>query len=90
MSIDWKGIRKRLRDKKTDRSAQFRNYLNMIDRLSSKRISLKNSMVATAPQPARAGNGRRVATTDMKTIMDRYHQKALRLAQAKYYAKQVG
>ena len=32
MSIDWKGIRKRLRDKKTDRSAQFRNYLNMIDR----------------------------------------------------------
>ena len=90
MSIDWKGIRKRLRENKPDRSAQFRNYLNMIDRLSSKRISLKNSMVATAPQPARAGTGRRVATTDMKTIMDRYHQKALRLAQAKYYAKQVG
>ena len=90
MSIDWKGIRKRLRDKKIDRSAQFRNYLNMIDRLSSKRISLKNAIIPTATQPARAGTGRRVATTDMKTIMDRYHQKALRLAQAKYYAKQVG
>jgi hypothetical protein len=90
MSIDWKGIRENLRDKKTDRSAQFRNYLTMIDRLSNKRVSLKNSMVATAPQPARAGTGRRVATTDMKAVMDKYHQKALRLAQYKYYAKQVG
>ena len=90
MSIEWKGIRKRIRDNKPDRSAQFRNYLTMIDRLSNKRVSLKNSMVATAPQPARAGTGRRVATTDMKAVMDKYHQKALRLAQYKYYAKQVG
>ena len=29
-------------------------------------------------------------TTQMSTIMDQYHDKALRLAQAKYYQKSVG
>ena len=37
---------------------------------------------------AGAANGT-ANTTKMSTILDRYHDRALRLAQAKYYQKQV-
>ena len=59
-------------------------------RAGKKRISLKGNMVALGDLKARAGTGRAPATTKMSTILDRYHDRALRLAQAKYYQKQVG
>ena len=87
----WEAFRRRLRENKVDRSAQFANYLAMIDSYSKKRVSLKGSMVGLGDLKARSG---RVSSTPnvtkMSTIMDKYHDKALRLAQAKYYQKQVG
>jgi len=87
----WAAFRRRLRENKVDRSAQFANYLNMVDSYSKKRISLKGSMVGLGDLKARSG---RISSTPnvtkMSTIMDQYHDKALRLAQAKYYQKQVG
>jgi len=87
----WEAFRRRLRENKVDRSAQFANYLAMIDSYSKKRVSLKGSMVGLGDLKARSG---RISSTPnvtkMSTIMDQYHDKALRLAQAKYYQKQVG
>ena len=87
----WEAFRRRLRENKVDRSAQFANYLAMVDSYSKKRISLKGSMVGLGD--LKASSGRISSTpnvTKMSTIMDQYHDKALRLAQAKYYQKQVG
>jgi len=77
---------------KVDRGAQFRNYLAMIDSLESKRISLKSGLVRDPGEQlvAQAGRLGGVKTTRMSTIMDKYHAKALRMAQAKYYQKQLG
>ena len=77
---------------KSDRGAQFRNYLAMIDRLESKRISLRRGLVRDPGEKlvAQAGRLGGVKTTRMSTIMDKYHAKALRMAQAKYYQKQLG
>ena len=83
---------------KVDRGAQFRNYLAMIDRLSKKRVNLARGFVADPGEKltATAGQigtvGRNVAGTSvsMSRILDEYHDRALRLAQAKYYEKQVG
>ena len=86
----WQKFKKRLRDNKKTRAEQFANYLNMVDSYSKKRVSLKGNMVALGDLKARAGTGRAAATTKMSTILDRYHDRALRLAQAKYYQKQVG
>ena len=87
----WERFRRRLRDNKKNRSAQFTNYLSMVDRYSKKRVSLKGSMVGLGNLEARSG---RVSSTPnvtkMSTILDKYHDRALRLAQAKYYQKQVG
>ena len=89
---DWfKGFKKRLKENQENRSKQFANYLAMVDSYSKKRVSLKGSMVGLGDLKARSG---RVSSTPnvtkMSTIMDKYHNKALRLAQAKYYQKQVG
>jgi len=77
---------------KVDRGAQFRNYLAMIDSLESKRISLKSGLVRDPGEQlvAQAGRLGGVKTTRMSAIMDKYHAKALRMAQAKYYQKQLG
>ena len=87
----WERFKRRLRENKKTRSAQFANYLSMVDSYSKKRISLKGSMVGLGDLKARSG---RVSSTPnvtkMSTIMDQYHDKALRLAQAKYYQKSVG
>ena len=87
----WERFKRRLRENKKTRSAQFANYLSMVDRYSKKNVSLKGSMVGLGDLKARSG---RVSSTpnvtQMSTIMDKYHDKALRLAQAKYYQKQVG
>ena len=86
----WERFRRRLRENKIDRSAQFANYLSMIDSYSKKRISLKGSMVHLGDLKATSGRLSGPKTTKMSTIMDQYHDKALRLAQAKYYQKSVG
>ena len=86
----WKGFQKRLKDQQEDRSKQFANYLTMMDRNSAKRISLKRSMVQLGDLKATSGRLSGPKTTKMSTIMDQYHDKALRLAQAKYYQKSVG
>ena len=86
----WKGFQKRLKDSQDDRSTQFANYLSMIDAYSKKRVSLKGSMVSLGNLKATSGRLSGPKTTKMSTIMDQYHDKALRLAQAKYYQKSVG
>ena len=86
----WERFRRRLRDNKKNRSAQFTNYLSMVDRYSKKRVSLKGSMVGLGDLKATSGRLSGPRTTKMSTIMDQYHDKALRLAQAKYYQKSVG
>ena len=86
----WKDYKKRLKDNQEDRSKQFANYLSMMDRYSTKRISLKGSMVQLGDLKATSGRLSGPKTTKMSTIMNQYHDKALRLAQAKYYQKSVG
>ena len=83
-------LRKNLREGKQTRAAQFANYLDMVDKYSRKRVSLKGNMVSLGNPNVRAGRLKNVGTTKMSTIMARYHDRALRLAQAKYYQKQVG
>jgi len=89
---DWyRGFKKRLKENQENRSKQFANYLAMVDKYSKKRVSLKGSMVGLGDLKARSG---RISSTPnvtkMSTVLDRYHDKALRLAQAKYYQKSVG
>ena len=86
----FKKFQKSLKDSEADRSKQFSNYLSMVDNYSKKRVSLKGSMVSLGNPNARAGSGTMPKATKMSTIMSRYHDRALRLAQAKYYQKQVG
>jgi len=86
----WKKYQTSLKDSQEDRSKQFANYLSMMDRYSTKRISLKRSMVQLGDLKATSGRLSGPKTTKMSTIMDNYHDKALRLAQAKYYQKSVG
>ena len=85
-----KKLQENLRKNKQNRTAQFANYLDMVDKYSRKRVSLKRSMVSLGNPNVRAGSGTMPKATKMSTIMDRYHDRALRLAQAKYYQKQVG
>ena len=82
---------------KVDRQTQFANYLMMVDRLSRKRINLAKGLVADPGEKLTAVSGqigtvgRNVPGTSvsMSKILDQYHDRALRLAQAKYYQKQV-
>ena len=86
----FKKFQERLQAQKDDRSKQFANYLAMVDSYSKKRVSLKGSMVSLGNLKATSGRLSGPKTTKMSTIMDQYHDKALRLAQAKYYQKSVG
>ena len=86
----WERFKRRLRDNKKTRAEQFANYLNMVDSYSKKRVSLKGSMVQLGNLKASAGRGSMPNLNKMATVMNKYHDKALRLAQAKYYQKQVG
>lgn len=85
-----KKLQENLKAGKKDRAAQFANYLDMVDKYSRKRVSLKGNMVSLGNPNVRAGRLQKVGATKMSTIMSRYHDRALRLAQAKYYQKQVG
>lgn len=76
---------------RVNRQTQHAQYLDIIDRLNMRKFELSGrvrdpgTMLRFVP-----GTGKRVSTTQMSTIMNRYHEKALRMAQAKYYQKQVG
>ena len=71
------------------RREQFALYMNMVDKLQSAKTKLPGR-VELGPLTARAGKAGSPKVTKMSTIMDNYHNKALRMAQAKYYQKQVG
>ena len=76
-----------------DRRTQFQSYMSMIDRLQKQKFYFRNQVRARNPGEqliAQAGQIRGAKITKMSTILDEYHDKALRLAQAKYYQKQVG
>ena len=88
----FKKLKKRLKESKQDRGQQFANYLNMIDNLESKKFYSRRGRVENPGTNLRftSGTVRSPSTTKMSTVLDKYHAKALRLAQAKYYAKQTG
>ena len=76
-----------------DRRTQFQSYMSMIDRLQKQKFYFRNQVRARNPGEqliAQAGQIHGAKTTKMSTILDKYHDKALRLAQAKYYQKQTG
>ena len=88
----FKKFKKRLKENKENRGQQFANYLNMIDNLESKKFYSRRGRVENPGTNLRftSGTVRSPSTTKMSTVLDKYHAKALRLAQAKYYAKQTG
>ena len=80
-------------DEGRDRREQFQSYMSMIDRLQKQKFYFRNQVRARNPGEqliAQAGQIGSAKTTSMSTILDKYHDKALRLAQAKYYQKQTG
>ena len=76
-------------DKAVDRASQFRMYMDTIDKLKSTRVRLPGR-IELGNLTARSGKVGSIRTTNMSAIMDKYHDKALRMAQAKYYQKQLG
>ena len=64
----------------------------MIDNLESKKFYSRRGRVENPGTNLRftSGTVRSPSTAKMSTVLDKYHAKALRLAQAKYYAKQTG
>jgi len=86
-----------IKNGKIDRQAQFANYLMMIDRLSKKRINLSKGLVrdpgekltAVSGQISTVGRNVPGTSISMSKILDQYHDRALRLAQAKYYQRQA-
>ena len=86
-----------IKNGKIDRQAQFANYLMMIDRLSKKRINLAKGLVrdpgetltAVSGQIGTVGRNVPGTSVSMGKILDQYHDRALRLAQAKYYQRQA-
>ena len=77
-------------DKGKTRREQFATYMSMIDNLKSAKADFGRSKVQLGNLEARTGRIGTVATTRMTDILDKYHDKALRMAQAKYYQKQLG
>jgi len=76
-------------DKTVDRASQFERYMDTIDRLKNTRVRLPGK-IELGNLEARSGKIGSARTTKMTDIMDKYHDKALRMAQAKYYQKQLG
>jgi len=76
-------------DKRVDRASQFKRYMDTIDNLKNTRVRLPGR-VELGNLEARSGKIGSARTTKMTDIMDKYHDKALRMAQAKYYQKQLG
>ena len=64
-------------------------YMDTIDKLKNARANLPGR-VELGNLTAKTGRLTGVKTTRMTDILDKYHDKALRMAQAKYYQKQLG
>jgi len=77
-------------DKAVDRASQFRMYMDTIDKLKNVRVSFQKSKVQLGNLTASSGKLGGVKVAKMSDILDSYHNKALRMAQAKYYQKQLG
>jgi len=89
----FEGFKKRLKDsREKNKNQQFANYLTMIDRLENKKFISRRGRVENPGTNLRftSSKTRQPGITRMSTVLNKYHDKALRLAQAKYYAKQVG
>ena len=88
----WERFKKGLKENRQARAAQFQGYLSHIDSLESKKFYSRRGRVENPGTDLNFKSGRvnTANTTKMSTILDRYHDRALRLAQAKYYQKQVG
>ena len=76
-------------DSARHRQEQFAGYMNLIDSLKKTRVSLPGR-IALGNLTAASGKIYDPKVTKMSTIMNNYHDKALRMAQAKYYQKQLG
>jgi len=84
-------IKKILEEKRSD---QYANYLSTIDRLAKVRANLPGRITGTISNYASAkigSVGRNVPNTgvSMSRILETYQDRALRIAQAKYYQRQA-
>ena len=71
------------------RRDQFATYMKMVDSLQRAKMNL-SGRIQLGNLEARSGKIGGAKITNMSTIMSKYHDKALRMAQAKYYQKQLG
>ena len=88
----FEGLKRRLKEsREKTKDQQFANYLNMIDRLENKKFISRRGRVENPGTNLRftSTKTRQPGITKMSTVLNKYHDKALRLAQAKYYQKQV-
>ena len=78
------------------RQKQFANYMNTIERLKNNKVRLsgKYALGTNTRSPTRSVQtvGRNIPNTavSLQKVLDEYRTRALRLAQAKYYQKQLG
>ena len=84
------------RDQKDYRQKQFANYMNTIERLRNRKVRLSGKYAIGTDTRSATGRistvGRNVPNTavSLQKVLDEYRTRALRLAQAKYYQKQLG
>ena len=84
------------RDAKDYRQKQFANYINTIERLKNNKVRLSGKYALGTNTRSPTGNiqtvGRNIPNTavSLQKVLDEYRTRALRLAQAKYYQKQLG
>ena len=78
------------------RQKQFANYMNTIERLRNNKVRLSGKYAlgtnTRSPTGAVSTVGRNIPNTavSLQKVLDEYRSRALRLAQAKYYQKQLG
>jgi hypothetical protein len=83
-------------DAKDYRQKQFANYMNTIQRLKNNKVRLSGKYAlgtnTRSPTGAVSTVGRNIPNTavSLQKVLDEYRSRALRLAQAKYYQKQLG
>tara|TARA_E500000318_G_scaffold56562_1_gene52605 strand:- start:809 stop:1204 length:396 start_codon:yes stop_codon:yes gene_type:complete len=78
------------------RQKQFANYMNTIERLKNNKVRLSGKYALGTSTRSPTGSvqtvGRNIPNTavSLQKVLDEYRTRALRLAQAKYYQKQLG
>ena len=96
MSV-FKKIRKAIATSQKEKSylKSYQNYMETIDRLESKKMSFGRARMPIATGSGLFTRPNRPTLSDVREaklsdILDKHRSRALALAQAKYYAKQVG